>query len=104
MMKAGFLLFAIACGPSQDLGPAVTCSDVKLVNSTGSCSLVANSACSDGSLYEIDCQDDSTCTCTMNGSIGKSIIASNSPSGFCANVSASSLHDLGAKCGWNLNP
>jgi hypothetical protein len=31
-----------------------------------------------------------------------SIIASHSPSGFCASVSVSSLHDIAAKCGWNL--
>jgi hypothetical protein len=106
-MKAGVLflvVLGVACGPSQDLGPAVTCSDVSLTTDTGSCSLIANSACSDGQLYEIDCQDDSTCTCTENGSIGASIIASNSPAGFCASVTTSAFHDLAAKCGWNLNP
>jgi len=104
-MKVGFFfVLLVACGPSQDVGPAVTCSNVSLTTNPGSCSLVANAPCSDSSLYEVDCQDDGTCTCTKDGNIVSSIIASDSPSGFCASVTTSSLHDIGVKCGWNLNP
>ncbi len=110
-MKAGFLFavvvfgaLVVACGPSQDLGPAVTCSDVALTTDTGSCSLISNSPCSDNAIYEIDCQDDGTCTCAMNGNIAMSVIASDNASGFCATVTTSAFHDLAADCGWNLNP
>jgi hypothetical protein len=106
-MKAGAFLVAIAvaaCGPDQDLGPAVTCSDVSLTGDTGSCSLITNAPCSDSNIYDIDCQDDGTCTCDVNGNLSMSVIASDSPSGFCAGVTTASLHSLAADCGWNLNP
>jgi hypothetical protein len=93
----------IACGPSQDLGPAITCSDVSVSNQSGECDLVANKQCSDGSFYEIDCGDDATCSCIENGSPASSIFASDQSSGFCASFDVSQFHDLAAKCGWNLN-
>ena len=104
MKAALFALALVACGPSQDLGPAVTCPDMTFTNNGTDCGFVEPTACSDGSSYEINCEDDSTCTCTFNGFLQKSIIASNSTSGFCASESVSSLHDVAAKCGWNLNP
>jgi len=105
-MKAAacFVLVVVACGPSQDLGPAVTCSDISFTNNGTSCDFDEPSVCSDQQAYSIDCQDDATCTCSQNGHPITSIIASHSPSGYCASVDASSFHDLAAKCGWNLNP
>lgn len=98
-----FALAVVACGPSQDLGPAVTCADIVYSNSGADCGFDEPSVCSDSHAYSVDCQDDSTCTCSQDGHPITAIIASGSTSGFCASVTASSLHDLAAKCGFNLN-
>jgi len=104
-MKPGFFfVLFVACGPSQDLGPAVTCSDIVFSNNGTDCGFDEPGVCSDNHAYGINCQDDATCTCAQDGHLIKSIIASNSSSGYCANVTASALHDLAAKCGWNINP
>ena len=106
-MKVGGFLFAclvvVACGPSQDLGPAVTCSDITFANNGTDCGFEEPGVCSDTHAYAIQCEDDGTCTCAQDGHLVLSIIASDSPSGYCASLSDSSLHDLSAKCGWNLN-
>ena len=105
-MKVAGVLFVVAfvaCGPSQNLGPPVTCADIVYSNNGTDCGFDEPSACSDGHAYSVDCQDDSTCTCSQDGHPITAIIASNSPSGFCANVTASSLHDLAAKCGWDVS-
>ncbi len=104
------LLSLVACGPTQNLGPAVTCTNVSVVNASGECDLVANEPCSDTSIYEIDCGDDSTCSCIENGVPGTSFLASNQTSGFCASFDATKLHDLATNCiaqdgtHWNINP
>ncbi len=89
----------IACssGPST---PVVTCSNVTASASPGGCSLVAQTACSDGIFYEIDCQDDGTCTCTQDGMPGTAFITTPN---ICTNLDTSKLHDLGTQCAWNLS-
>ena len=98
----GLSLLLAGC-TSQSLGAPITCGDVKLSTDTGSCAFDTQSPCSDGKFYTIDCQDDSTCSCTMNGSLVTSIIAGDSTT-FCAGVDDSKLHELAADCGWNINP
>jgi hypothetical protein len=103
-MRAALLfVFALGCS-SQNLGPAITCSDIAFTNSGTDCSFVEPTDCSDGQAYGIECQDDATCTCLENGQAVTAFIASNTPTGYCANVTASSLHDLAKQCGWNINP
>lgn len=98
-----------ACGPTENLGPAITCSDVSLVNASGECDLVASKQCSDGSFYEIDCGDDSTCSCIQNGVPATSFLASNQTVGFCASLDATKFHELATNCiasdntHWNIN-
>jgi DNA-directed RNA polymerase alpha subunit len=97
------LLLVAACGPSTPTGPAVTCPDVQLETAAGSCDLVGTQQCSDGNFYEIDCQDDGTCTCSENGMITMSLFVEDG-SGYCATFDASLFHSLSVDCGWNLNP
>ncbi len=96
-------LFALGCSSSQNLGPPVTCT-MTFTSANGSCTFDPAQPCSDGNFYTIDCQDDSTCSCDQNGTPVTSIIASNMPSGYCATIDATSVHDIAAKCGWNINP
>jgi hypothetical protein len=94
----------MACGPSTPPAPAVTCSNVQPEVSAESCDLVGEDQCSDGNFYEIDCVDDGTCTCSLNGIGVTSFIAEDVPSGYCATFSVSLFHSLSVGCGWNLNP
>ncbi len=93
-----------ACTASTTLPPAVTCPTPTVDLAPGSCDLVFAQQCSDSNFYEINCQDDSTCTCLQNGSNPTSILASDQTAGFCSGFSVSMVHDLSVKCGWNLNP
>jgi hypothetical protein len=93
-----------ACGPTQTLGPSITCSDVTASNQDGECDLVFNQQCSDQHFYEIDCGDDATCSCSRDGQQTMSIFASDQTSGFCSGFDVSELHTLAADCGWNINP
>jgi hypothetical protein len=103
-MRPGFFfVLCVECGPSQDLGPVVTCSDITYANNGTECGFDEPGVCSDGHAYGVNCQDDSTCTCAQDGHIDSAVIASNATSGFCASITKDSLHDLAAHCGFNLN-
>jgi hypothetical protein len=101
------LLLVVACGPSTPAVPAVTCDNAQTQVGSGSCDIVGPSGsmlCSDGNFYEIDCQDDGTCTCSENGMITMSLFVTGQTSGYCATFDVSLLHSLSVDCGWNLNP
>ena len=102
LRRAALFILSLGCS-SQPVGPAVTCS-MQVQAASGSCDLIAAQPCSDGQFYEIDCQDDGACTCVENASPTMSFNASTQPAGYCATFDASLAHDLGTKCGWNLNP
>jgi hypothetical protein len=110
MRWVAFLIVSIGCAVQTQLGPAVTCPDVVLSTSPGGCDLVSNQICSDGFFYEVDCQDDGTCSCVQSGSVTGSMLAADVASGFCATLDASQMHDLASRCldknglGWNINP
>ncbi len=70
-------------------------------NEDGECDLVANSQCSDGHIYEIDCGDDGTCTCSVDGIQQMSILQTET-TGFCTGFSIAQLQTLSADCGWDL--
>jgi hypothetical protein len=100
-----FVPFVVACGPSTPAAPPVTCPNVQQPETAaGSCDLVGENQCSDGNFYEIDCQDDGTCTCSQNGTYVTSFVAEDEPSGYCATFTPSLFHSLSVGCGWNLNP
>ncbi len=100
---AALFILSLGCS-SQPSGPAITCSDIAFSNTGADCSFDEPTVCSDNHAYSVDCQDDSTCSCSVDGQQTKSFFASGATSGFCATVTTSSLHDLAAKCGWNINP
>jgi hypothetical protein len=88
----------IACTSSVTLSPPVTCPSVTVNNVNGECDLVVSGQCSDGNFYEINCGDDSTCTCIINGNLdGSPILVSDQSFGFCAGLTASMFHDLASK-------
>jgi len=95
-------IFLAACGPSKDNGPQITCPAIDATNTDGECDLVSNEQCSDGHFYEIDCGDDATCTCTIDGNQTMSIFASDQTSGFCTDFSTALLETLASDCGWNI--
>ena len=114
MRRSASLLIvaAVACGPSVQLGPLVTCPNVIVANNAGECDLVTtnNQVCSDQQTYEINCGDDGTCTCVINGVIdGSPVFVSDQTSGFCATLTVSMYHSIAAMClqpgttGENLN-
>jgi hypothetical protein len=92
------LIAIVACTSSVTLGPVITCSGVTLQNKNGECDLVPAGACSDGSFYEVNCGDDSTCTCVVNGNPDTPVLAANKTSGFCATLTVAMMHDIAALC------
>lgn len=95
------LAVVFACGPSVPLGPQVTCPGVMVQQNAGECDLVTPSmeACSDQNFYEINCGDDATCTCVVNGQIaGSPVFVTNMTSGFCATLTVSMMHGIAAMC------
>jgi hypothetical protein len=94
----------VACTASVTLSAPVTCSMVKITTVNTECDLVPTVACSDGKFYEVDCGDDATCTCVINGILGTPILASNQKSGFCASLTVAKMHDIAAKCSDPMNP
>jgi hypothetical protein len=111
MRWVAVFLVVVGCTAQTQLGPAVTCPDVVLTTSPNGCDLVANQQCSDTFFYEIDCQDDSTCTCVQSGTVTGSMLASSMTYGFCATLDPSQMHDLATRCidpksglPWNINP
>ncbi len=103
-LLAPLLPLVVACGPSTPTAPAVTCANVQPEVTAVSCDLVGENQCSDGNFYEIDCGDDGTCTCSLNGNDVSSFIAEEVTSGYCATFTVSLLNSLSVGCGWNLNP
>ncbi len=100
-----FFLIVAACGPTVVLPDPVTCPSIKVSQNSGECDLVADQLCSDNLFYEVNCGDDSTCTCIQDGNLyGQPVLAGNMTSGFCAKLDASQLHHIAALCGLNLNP
>ena len=95
----------VACMASTTLAPPVTCPAIDVTQQNGECDLVATQKCSDNSFYEINCGDDSTCTCIQNGNLfGQPVLASDMTVGYCATLDASKLNQISVLCGLNLNP
>ena len=103
------LVWVFACTASVTLGPPIDCTGVKIVSNNGECDLVPTGACNDGHFYEVNCGDDSTCTCAIDGQLQTPVIASGKTSGFCATLTVAMMHDIAAQCtdpshpGDNLN-
>ena len=109
MRLVAAFVWLFACTASVALGPQITCSGVQLNSDGSNCNLVPTGACSDGHFYEVDCADDATCTCTVDGQVGIPIIASDQTAGYCATLTVAMMHEIAAQCadpyhtGDNLN-
>lgn len=104
------VLGLVACTASTPLGPAVTCSQVTLSKSPGACDLVTTQ-CSDSNFYTISCQDDGTCSCSIDNDVTSSFLAADGTTAYCSSMTdTSKFHDLGTSCtdaqgvALNLNP
>lgn len=110
-MRVAFfgVLAAVACAVQVQLEPAVTC-PVTLNKAPGACDFVTTQ-CSDGNFYAISCQDDGTCSCSINNSVASSFLAADGTTSYCSTITdTSKFHELGTSCtdtqglGLNLNP
>mgnify|MGYP001554872017 CR=1 FL=1 len=104
------VLGSIACTASTALGPAVTCSQVTLSKSAGACDLVT-AQCSDSHFYTISCQDDGTCSCSIDNNVTSSFLAADGTTTYCSTMTdTTKFHELGTSCTdaqgitLNLNP
>ena len=112
MRAAFFLVFAAAaCTAQVALEPPVTCPAVSLNKAPGACDLVTSQQCSDGNFYTISCQDDGTCSCSINNNVTSSFLIADQTTTFCSTMNdTSTFHDLGTHCtdpqglALNLNP
>ena len=100
VLSLGVGAAVVACTTSTTLPPAVTCNATLQTMPGVSCDFTTNNQpCSDGQVYEIDCQDDGTCSCSIEGVSVVDFIADNDiMSGYCATVTMSDYAKLSQQC------